>query len=153
LFLETLKKFNFRGQGHPLATYLRGNMKRVLIIESNPTTAEMARCLIENSVNVSCESVSDTYQAIDALCDRDFDYVVLSHSDHGIRGLELIRNVDSFIGLEPVLSEQDKFYQKTPVIILCDKNFKLPTHFSLNHFEIVDCLRHDLLGKFATIAV
>ena len=111
--------------------------------------AEMARCLIENSDNATCESVSDTYQAIDCLCDLTYDYVVLSHNAKGIRGLELLRQVDSFIGLDPILCEQDRLYRKVPVIIICGQDFLLPAQIELNHFEIIDCFHYERLEKFA----
>lgn len=126
-------------------------MKRILIVENNVRMALMARCLIENADNPKCDSVSDSYQAIDALCDLTYDCIVLSHNAKGIRGLEILRQVDSFIGLDPILSEQDRIYRKTPVIIVCGKDFRLPSGIKFNHFQIVDCLNYDRLEKYASV--
>ena len=114
------------------------NRRKVLVVEDDGDMAQLTRFLIEQFSGARCDIVVDSYEAIEALCDNNYDYLVVDQNLPGLKGIEVLMKLDSYLDTDPILAEQCRFTHKIPVLLMSADNITLPTGLRLSHFEITD---------------
>lgn len=114
------------------------NRRKVLVVEDDGDMAELTRFLIEQFSGARCDIVVDSYEAIEALCDNNYDYLVVDQNLPGLKGLEVLIKLDNYLDSDPILSEQCRFSHKIPVLLMSAENINVPHGLKLTHFEITD---------------
>ena len=114
------------------------NRRKVLVVEDDSDMAQMTRFLIEQFSGARCDIVADSYEAIEALCDNNYDYLVVDQNLPGLKGLEVLIKLDNYLDSDPILGEQCRFTHKIPVLLMSAENINVPHGLKLMHFEITD---------------
>lgn len=116
------------------------NRRKVLVVEDDGDMAELTRFLIEQFSGARCDIVVDSYEAIEALCDNSYDYLVVDQNLPGLKGIEVLIKLDSYLDTDPILAEQCRFTHKIPVLLMSAENITIPHGLKLTHFEITDSI-------------
>lgn len=116
------------------------NRRKVLVVEDDTDMAQLTRMLIEQFSGARCDIVGDSYEAIEALCDNSYDYLVVDQNLPGLKGIEVLKKLDAYLDTDPILSEQCRFTHKIPVLLMSAENIVLPHGLRLTHFEITDSI-------------
>ncbi len=116
------------------------NRRKVLVVEDDGDMAQLTRYLIEQFSGARCDIVADSYEAIEALCDNNYDYLVVDQNLPGLKGLEVLIKLDSYLDTDPILAEQCRFTHKIPVLLMSAENIHVPHGLKLTHFEITDSI-------------
>lgn len=114
--------------------------RKVLIVEDDPDMAFLTRYLIERFANAKCDLVTDSYEAIEALCSNSYDYLVIDQNLPGLKGLETLKRLDRYLDQDPLLGRQSRFSFKIPVIIMSANHIRVPSSMRLAHFQITDSI-------------
>ncbi len=114
------------------------NRRKILVVEDDGDMAQLTRFLIEQFSGARCDIVVDSYEAIEALCDNNYDYLVVDQNLPGLKGIEVLMKLDSYLDTDPILAEQCRFSHKIPVLLMSGENITLPHGLKLSHFEITD---------------
>jgi CheY-like chemotaxis protein len=122
------------------------NRRKVLVVEDDNEMAELTRFLIERFSSARCDIVADSYEAIEALCDNSYDYLVVDQNLPGLKGVEVLMRLDAYLDTDPMLAEQSRFNRKIPVLLMSADNITLPHGLRLLHFEITDRINKRDLG-------
>ncbi|CAN5641695.1 hypothetical protein BH10BDE1_BH10BDE1_11520 [soil metagenome] len=122
------------------------NRRKVLVVEDDNDMAQLTRFLIERFSGARCDIVADSYEAIEALCDNNYDYLVVDQNLPGLKGVEVLMRLDTYLDTDPLLSEQSRFSRKIPVLLMSAENITLPHGLRLSHFEITDRINKKDLG-------
>ena len=133
---------------HARATNHRTSLSRrkVLVVEDDRDMAQLTRFLIEQFSGARCDIVVDSYEAIDALCDNNYDYLVVDQNLPGLKGIDVLMKLDSYLDTDPLLSEQCRFNHKIPVLLMSAGHINVPHGLRLAHFEITDRINKRDLG-------
>ena len=121
--------------------------RAVLVIEDDADVANLTQFLIERYANAKCDTVQDSFEAIAALCERKYDYLVVDHRLPGMRGIDFLITLDTYLDRDPLLSEQARFIRKMPVLVMSGARINLPRDLTLNHFEIRDVIHKSELTE------
>lgn len=116
------------------------NRRKVLVVEDDGDMAQLTRFLIEQFSGARCDIVVDSYEAIEALCDNNYDYLVVDQNLPGMKGIEVLTKLDSYLDTDPLLAEQCRFTHKIPVLLMSAGNINVPHGLKLTHFEITDSI-------------
>ena len=122
------------------------NRRKVLVVEDDSDMAQLTRLLIEKFSGARCDIVVDSYEAIEALCDNNYDYLVVDQNLPGLKGIEVLMKLDSYLDTDPLLAEQCRFSHKIPVLLMSAENINVPNGLKLTHFEITDRINKRDLG-------
>jgi len=122
------------------------NRRKILVVEDDMDTAQLTRFLIERYSSARCDIVGDSYEAIEALCDNSYDYLVVDQNLPGLKGIEVLMRLDSYLDSDPILAEQSRFNRKIPVLLMSAEDIRLPYGLRLTHFEITDRINKRDLG-------
>lgn len=122
------------------------NRRKVLVVEDDKDMAQLTRHLIEQFSGARCDIVVDSYEAIEALCDNNYDYLVVDQNLPGLKGIEVLMRLDSYLDTDPLLAEQCRFSHKIPVLLMSAENINVPNGLRLSHFEITDRINKRDLG-------
>lgn len=114
------------------------NRRKVLVVEDDGDMAQLTRFLIEQFSGARCDIVVDSYEAIEALCDNSYDYLVVDQNLPGLKGIEVLMKLDSYLDTDPLLAEQCRFNHKIPVLLMSADHINVPQGLRLSHFEITD---------------
>lgn len=114
------------------------NRRKVLVVEDDSDMAQLTRFLIERFSGARCDIVVDSYEAIEALCDNNYDFLVVDQNLPGLKGIEVLMKLDSYLDSDPILGEQCRFTHKIPVLLMSADTITLPAGLRLSHFEITD---------------
>lgn len=123
------------------------NRRKVLVVEDDKEMAHLTRFLIERFSGARCDMVTDSYEAIEALCDSAYDYLVVDQNLPGLKGIEVLIKLDTYLDTDPTLAEQLRFGQKIPVLLMSADSIRLPHGLRLSHFEITDRIHKRDLGQ------
>jgi CheY-like chemotaxis protein len=116
------------------------NRRKVLVVEDDSDMAQLTRFLIEQFSGARCDIVVDSYEAIEALCDNNYDYLVVDQNLPGMKGIEILIKLDSYLDTDPILAEQSRFTHKIPVLLMSAGTINVPYGLKLTHFEITDSI-------------
>lgn len=122
------------------------NRRKVLVVEDDGDMAQLTRMLIEQFSGARCDIVVDSYEAIEALCDNNYDYLVVDQNLPGLKGIEVLMKLDAYLDTDPLLAEQCRFSHKIPVLLMSAENINVPNGLKLSHFEITDRINKRDLG-------
>lgn len=122
------------------------NRRKVLVVEDDGDMAQLTRLLIEQFSGARCDIVVDSYEAIEALCDSNYDYLVVDQNLPGLKGIEVLMKLDSYLDTDPILAEQCRFNHKIPVLLMSVDSITVPHGLRLSHFEITDRINKRDLG-------
>lgn len=114
------------------------NRRKVLVVEDDRDMAQLTRFLIEQFSGARCDIVVDSYEAIEALCDNSYDYLVVDQNLPGLKGIEVLMKLDTYLDTDPLLAEQCRFTHKIPVLLMSGESIEVPHGLKLTHFEITD---------------
>lgn len=128
-------------------TTARSYGRSVLVIEDDADVASLTQFLVERYANAKCDTVQDSYEAIAALCERTYDYLVVDHRLPGMKGVDFLITLDSYLDRDPVLSEQERFVKKMPVLLMSGSRLNVPRDLVFNHFEITDVIHKRELNE------
>jgi len=127
--METTIHLAANGKYHP---------RKVLVVDDDQEMALLTQYFVECYTQARCEIATDSYEAIEAVCDNRYDYIVIDQNLPGLNGLQILKQLDSYLSSDPMLSEQDRFSTKTPVVIMSSSKVLIPEKFDLKYFEITD---------------
>ena len=114
------------------------NRRKILVVEDDGDMAQLTRFLIEQFSGARCDIVVDSYEAIEALCDNNYDHLVVDQNLPGMKGIEVLMKLDSYLDTDQLLAEQCRFTPKIPVLLMSGENITVPHGLKLSHFEITD---------------
>lgn len=121
--------------------------RSVLVIEDDIDVANFTQFLVERYANAKCDTVQDSFEAIAALCERKYDYLVVDHRLPGMKGVDFLITLDAYLDRDPSLSEQSRFIRKIPVLLMSGTRLNVPRDLALNHFEIRDVIHKSELSE------
>jgi CheY-like chemotaxis protein len=111
---------------------------RILVVEDDQDVASFTRHVIQKNSVAHCEVASDSYEAIQKLCDHKYDLILLDQNLPGMSGTEFLKQMDEYVDKDPLLSESPHFAGRIPVIIMSgNKPLDLEV-MKLDHFDVVD---------------
>lgn len=130
----------------------RLNPPRILVIEDDADVAAVTRLLLNQFSGGQYDWVADSYAAMDALCVKHYDYVIVDQNIPGLKGLDVLRVVDRAIDQDPTLSDDTRFLKVMPVLFMSGCNIKIPSSFKLKHFVIQDVIAKRSLSLSLSLA-
>lgn len=140
---ETIKKSPV---SHPLFGF---NHRRILVIDDDHDTAEAIRFVIESySPNTVCTTVSDPYEALLALSDEEFHFVLVDHRIPGLSGLQILSQVDKQICEDPLIVESGRYQNPVPVVLMSGSPIPALGAKKLKNFVLVQSLQKKDLPMF-----
>lgn len=126
--------------------------RSVLVIEDDVDVASLTQFLVERYANARCDTVRDSYEAIAALCEKPYDYLVVDHRLPGMKGVDFLITLDSYLDRDPTLNDQGRFVKKLPVLLMSGSRLNFPRDLVFNHFEVIDVIhKRDLMDKLKDI--
>jgi CheY-like chemotaxis protein len=125
--------------------------RSVLVIEDDADVASLTQFLVERYANARCDTVQDSYEAIAALCEKPYDYLVVDHRLPGMKGVDFLITLDSYLDRDPTLN-QGRFVKKLPVLLMSGSRLNFPRDLVFNHFDVIDVIhKRDLMDKLKDI--
>ncbi len=120
--------------------------RNILIVEDDHDVASLAQYIIQKCAHTDCDIVNDSYEAIEALCEKGYDYLVIDQNLPGLKGVEFLKALDRYLDQDPVLSEQERFLHKIPAVIMSSSKVTIPKHLKLKHFQITEAIDKEHLN-------
>lgn len=114
--------------------------RNILIVEDDQDVASLAQFIIQKYANTECDIVNDSYEAIEALCEKGYDYLVIDQNLPGMKGLEFLKALDRYLDKDPVLTEQEWFVNKIPAVIMSSAKVTIPKNLKLKHFRVTEAI-------------
>lgn len=126
--------------------------RQFLIIEDDIDTAKLMRHLLEQFADAQCDLAFNSYEAIKALCEKEYDMVILDQHLPDMNGLELLITLDAHLSQDPKLDEHGTHARRVPVVLMSANTVHLPRDMDFNFFDIIDNIdKQNLSGSISAL--
>ncbi|MFN3454332.1 MAG: response regulator [Pseudobdellovibrio sp.] len=124
--------------------------KKILIIEDDKDMADIILLLLnQKNPNIECTVVEDPYEAILALADNKFDYVLVDQRLPGLTGSSVLREVDHYVDQDPVIIESGHYNGSIPVVVMSGSDIPAGAlKTDLKHFSIIQFVKKNDIARF-----
>src|SRR5690606_15487274 len=108
--------------------------RRVLIIDDDRDMVEAIKFIVESYSSCKCDRAYDAYEALDALCERHYDFVLVDQKLPGLKGSKVLEKMDRYAERDPLIAESQRFSARIPVVLMSGEEIRMPKKRDFKHF-------------------
>lgn len=125
-------------------------LKSILVVDDDLDVAERIKHIVEAyDHNCKCAIASEPYEALLALSEKRFDFVLLDQQLPGLNGTSVLREMDQYIDADPLLNDNPTYLKPLPVAIMSGGDQpNVLDKMKLKHFQMVKFIRKRNLSSF-----
>lgn len=125
--------------------------RRVLIVDDDREMAGAIKYLVESFGNSICEVVNDPYEALLALSDHKYDFILVDERMPGLNGSSILNMIDEQAKQDPLIIESGIYSHATPTVLMSGAKIKLENNYKLNNFHLLEVLNKKDLPTFIKV--
>ncbi len=123
--------------------------KSILVIDDDRDIAEAIKRTVEsNNENWQCEIANEPYEAMLAMADRRFDFILIDQKIPGLRGTSILRRMDQYIDSDPLLNDSPTYIKPLPVAIMSGDYQPALDDLHLKYFKMINFVEKRNLGTY-----